>query len=212
MLTAPRYNQQGEHVGEVTLEPRLFEVPPNVSLLHQAVMIQQGNARAPIAHTKTRGEVRGGGKKPWKQKGTGRARHGSIRSPIWKGGGVTFGPRHTRNFQRALPVKAKRKALFMALSDKARHQAVAVIERPTLPQPKTKLVAQLMKKLGLARPALLVMGQPDTALVRSAQNVPWLTTIAAHSLNVVDVLKHRSLVAVDDALEALAKTFLQSRG
>lgn len=208
MATAPRYNQNGEKVGDVTLDPRLFDVAPNATLLHQVVMVQQGNARAPIAHTKTRGEVRGGGKKPWKQKGTGRARHGSIRSPIWKGGGVTFGPRNARSFQRALPVKAKRKALAMALTDKARHNAVAILESLSLAEPKTKVVATLLRKLGVPTPTLLVMGDRNVAFIRSVRNLPRATTIAAHSLNVVDVIKHGSIVAVDGALDVVAKTFL----
>lgn len=208
MPQAPRYNHEGEKVGEVELEPKLFAVEPNVRLLHQAVFVQQANARQPIAHTKTRGEVRGGGKKPWRQKGTGRARHGSIRSPLWRGGGVTFGPRSERNFSRRLPLKARRKALCMALSDKARHQQVAVLEPPKLERPKTKIFTGIIKKLGLATPTLVVMPERQLTLIRSGQNAPWLTTIAAASLNVVDVLKHRSLIAVDGALEKIAQTFL----
>lgn len=208
MIAAPRYNAQGEKVGEVTLEPKMFEVAANTRLLHQAVMIQQGNARAPIAHTKTRGEVRGGGKKPWRQKGTGRARHGSIRSPIWRGGGITFGPRRTRNFQRALPIKARRKAMFMALSDKARHQQVAVVEAPKLESPKTKVLTTLFKKVGLKEPMLIVLPSAQAELIRSARNAPALTTIGAASLNVVDILKHRSLVLLDGAPDVMRKTFL----
>lgn len=209
MLSAPRYNAQGEKVGEVQLDPAIFEVPANASLLHQVVMIQQGNSRGSISHTKTRGEVRGGGKKPWKQKGTGRARHGSIRSPIWRGGGITFGPRSQRNYERSLPVQMKRKALLMALSDKAESARISVVEVPSLAAPKTKVVASLVKKIASQTPTLLIFGQNNIHLVRSVKNVPTITPIAAQSLNVIDVLKHRSLVALDGALEVIAQTFVR---
>src|SRR5579872_5354897 len=113
------YNKNLEVAGEVELNPKIFDVKTNVGLVEEAVRIQRANARAATAHTKTRGEIRGGGKKPWKQKGTGRARAGSIRSPLWRHGGVTFGPRSNRNYELKMNKKQWRKALYMVLSDKA---------------------------------------------------------------------------------------------
>ena len=132
------YNQKGESVGEVELNSKIFEVKPNMHLLAEAVRIQQSNSRSGNANTKTRGEVSGGGKKPWKQKGTGRARAGSTRSPIWRHGGVTFGPRANQNWELKINKKAKTKALFMSLSDKAKNGSVIVIDQIALDQPKTK--------------------------------------------------------------------------
>lgn len=212
MLVAPRYSATGEKVGEVRLDPAVFGLQPNRRLMHQAVTVQQANARAPIAHSKTRAEVRGGGRKPWRQKGTGRARHGSIRSPLWRGGGVVFGPRRTRNFSRRLPAKMRRQAILMALSDKAQHQALTVLEPPKLEQPKTKTLVTLLKKLPIGQPTLLVMPEAQSSLIQSARNVPWVTTIGAASLNVVDLLRHRSLVALDGALEKIAVTYRRTGG
>lgn len=206
-MKVPHFNATGEKIGEVELDAKLFEVAPNARLIQQAVVVQQANSRQSIAHTKTRAEVRGGGRKPWKQKGTGRARHGSIRSPLWRGGGITFGPRSDRNFSRSLTIKARRKALAMILSDRAKDSQVIVVEPPALESPKTKTVVALLRKLPVKSPSLLVMGEPNPALVRSVRNAPDVTSIAAASLNVVDALKHRSLVLLDGALERMVKTF-----
>src|SRR6185503_8469352 len=127
-MKVPVYNQKAETVGEVDLNPKIFEVKPSLHLMAEAVRVQQANARKGLAHTKTRGEVSGGGKKPWKQKGTGRARVGSTRSPIWRHGGVTFGPRSNRNWELKINKKAKTKALFMSLSDKAKDGKLIVID------------------------------------------------------------------------------------
>ena len=131
------YNQAGEIINQVELPDQVFGLKINSDLLYQAVMAQLGNSRQVLAHTKGRSEVRGGGKKPWRQKGTGRARHGSIRSPIWKGGGVTFGPTKERNFSKTINKKMKRKALFMALSSKVTDQQLMVFDHLSIEKPKT---------------------------------------------------------------------------
>ena len=132
------YNQKGEVVGDVELNSKIFEVKPNKHLLAEAVRIQQSNSRQGTANTKTRGEVAGGGKKPWKQKGTGRARAGSTRGPIWRHGGIAFGPRSSRNWELKINKKAKTQALFMSLSDKATDKQFIVIDQIIMDQPKTK--------------------------------------------------------------------------
>jgi len=137
-IKAKIYNQQAEVVEEMELNPKIFDVPTNSALIHQALVAQMANMRQVLAHTKGRGEVRGGGRKPWRQKGTGRARHGSIRSPIWRGGGVTFGPTKDRNFKKDINKKMKRKALLMALSDKASNKKLVILDKLAIGEFKTK--------------------------------------------------------------------------
>jgi len=138
------YDQQGKEIGTTLLPKEIFDVKLNPDLVHQVATSQMANRRQVIAHTKDRGEVRGGGKKPWRQKGTGRARHGSIRSPLWKGGGVTFGPTKERNFKKIIPKKMKRKALFMVLSAKAKENLLIILDTLKLPLPKTKVISQIL--------------------------------------------------------------------
>ncbi|HRY63376.1 MAG TPA: 50S ribosomal protein L4 [Patescibacteria group bacterium] len=146
-MAYPLYNQSGEVVKEIKLNPAIFDVKINQPVIHQVAVAQMANARVAIAHTKTKGEVRGGGKKPWKQKGTGRARHGSTRSPLWKGGGVTFGPRNTRNFSQKVNKKMKKIALFSCLTDKAQSQALVLVDKFELPVVKTKEFAKIILNL-----------------------------------------------------------------
>lgn len=141
------HNQNGEAVKDINLNPAVFEMKINEPLIHQVAMAQLANARVAIAHTKTKGEVRGGGKKPWRQKGTGRARHGSIRSPLWKGGGVTFGPRNTRNFSQKVNKKMKKAALFSCLSDKAQQNALVILDKLDATEAKTKEFAKVILNL-----------------------------------------------------------------
>src|SRR3989339_538172 len=138
------YNQKGKSVGKLALPPSIFGLSWNGDLVHQVVTAMQANARTPVAHTKTRGEVRGGGRKPWRQKGTGRARHGSSRSPIWKGGGVTHGPRKDRDYSQVIPKKMRAKALFMALSRKQKDGEILFVDSFGLTEPMT---AQAQKSL-----------------------------------------------------------------
>ena len=141
------YDQTGKEVGQTRLPLEIFGVKMNQDVVHRVVLAQRANQRQITAHTKDRSEVRGGGKKPWRQKGTGRARHGSIRSPLWRGGGVTFGPRKERNFKQKINKKMRRKALFMVLSAKAKDNLLVILSDLKLEKPKTKLMAEVLKQL-----------------------------------------------------------------
>ncbi len=208
------YNQNGEVAGEIELNDKIFGVKPNIHLLAETVRIQASNARKGLAHTKTRGDVSGGGKKPWKQKGTGRARVGSIRSPLWRHGGVTFGPRSDRNWSLKINKKAKTKALFMSLSDKATDGKLIVVEGLKLEAAKTKQFVAVMKALEtklskLGKKQLLVMPKKDDSLVRASRNITHLTSTIAASLNVTDILKADSLIVMKDSLPVIEKTYLK---
>ena len=210
------YNQKGEVVGDVELNAKVFEVKPNNHLLAEAVRIQLSNARSGTSHTKTRGEVRGGGKKPWKQKGTGRARVGSIRSPIWRHGGITFGPRSNQNWTLKLNKKAKSQALFMSLSDKAKEKQFLVIDQISLTAPKTKEFNKVLEGLKtaiktLGKNTMLVLPRKDDSLVRSTKNLKSVNTVLANSLNIIDVLKADTVVALKEALPVIEKTYLKGK-
>ncbi len=155
------YNQQAEIVGETELDPKIFNMKANPALVHQAVVTQMANMRQVLAHTKGRGEVRGGGRKPWRQKGTGRARHGSIRSPIWRGGGVTFGPTKERNFKKDINKKMKQKAMLMVLSDKVANDNLVILDKLTLDEYKTKKFDDIISTL---EKGVLKIRQPDSQI------------------------------------------------
>lgn len=204
MATVQLYNQAGAVVGKMELTPALFDVPMNDAVLYEAVVAQQANSRVAIADTKDRSEVRGGGKKPWKQKGTGRARHGSTRSPIWKGGGVTFGPTSDRNFSRKLNRKVRRKAMAMALTDAVVRGRFIVVDDLTLPEKKTRVVARLLAVLPHVDSRTLIIVEPLNKTVGVAgRNIPDLNVVPANALSIVDVLKAKRLVASKAAIEAL---------
>jgi len=206
------YNQQGENVGEVELNPKIFDVKPNTHLLAEAVRTQLSNARQGTSNTKTRGEVRGGGKKPWKQKGTGRARAGSTRSPIWRHGGVTFGPRANQNWYLKMNKKAKTAALFMSLSDKAKDNQFIVIDQIALENPKTKEFVKILANFKmLGKKQLFVMPKKDDKLSRVHRNLQSVTATFANSMSVVDVLKADTLVVLKDSLPVIEKTYLKSK-
>lgn len=195
MLKAKIYNMSGEVVGEENLDPALFDIEVKVGLVHQAATAQLANRRQVVAHTKHRGEVSGGGIKPWKQKGTGRARQGSIRSPLWVGGGVVFGPRNDRNFTQKINKKMKRKALLMCLSDRAREEKIVLIDKLELENFKTKKFAEIINKLPLKeKKTLVVLAGNDKKIVKSAANLPRIKTIEARGLNVADVLQNEYIM------------------
>jgi large subunit ribosomal protein L4 len=209
------YNQKGESVGEIELNSKIFEVTPNTHLLAEAVRIQRSNSRQGTSNTKTRGEVRGGGKKPWKQKGTGRARAGSTRSPIWRHGGITFGPRASQNWELKLNKKAKTKALFMSLSDKAKNGQFVIVDQIALEKPKTKEFISVMSGLkkvvkDFGKTQLFVVPKKDDSLFRASRNLQSIQSQLANSLNVVDVLKADIVIALKDSLGVIEKTYLKS--
>lgn len=203
------YNQKAENIGKVELPDSVFAVPSNNDLLHQVVTSQTANKRQVIAHAKGRSEVRGGGKKPWRQKGTGRARHGSIRSPIWKGGGVTFGPTKERNFKKKINKKMAQKALLVALSEKARNHNIIMVDELKLSAPKTKEVTAIIKefknKLGSLGSILMISLPDNKNLYRAAKNIQNLGLVEARNLNVLDVLSYKNLLIMKDAINVISK-------
>lgn len=209
MAKVALYNIEGKKVGDLDLAPALFEVKANNALVHQAVITQQANSREVIAHTKGRAEVRGGGRKPWKQKGTGRARHGSTRSPIWVGGGVTFGPTNQRNFSLKMNRQARRKALAMTLTDKVAHDHFIAVESLTMAEAKTKFAAAMLAKMPMAGKKTLIVCEPDNKIItRLTRNIPNVKAISAKSVNVVDVLSYDYILASTDAVRAMESTFV----
>ncbi len=209
------FNSKGEKVGKITLPETIFGVPWNADLVHQVVTSMQSNARHSTAHSKTRGEVRGGGKKPWKQKGTGRARHGSTRSPIWKGGGVTHGPRHEKIFKKKINQKARQKALLVTLSRKLKDKELIFLDSLQLQEPKTKMAGNILLALAREFPklikshnaALIALPAAHQATQKSFKNFGHVSTIDIHNLNPISVLSSSYLIIVNPeaALEILLK-------
>lgn len=201
------YNQEGKTVGDISLSDAIFAVKPSPALVHEVMVAARANARRSIANTKTKGEVSGGGKKPWKQKGTGRARQGSTRNPQWVGGGIAFGPRSERNFSLKVNKKAKRKALFMTLSDKLANNALVVLETIDTSKPKTKLVAATFAKLPLGKTTLVVAPASNQSMMRMVRNLPNVKLVTANSLNLVDILAYRSVVFLKEAVPVFEKIY-----
>jgi large subunit ribosomal protein L4 len=197
--SATVYDLKGAESGQVELPEAVFNAPLNAAVLHQAVRRQQANDRQGTHDTKTRGEVSGGGKKPWKQKGTGRARQGSTRAPQWRHGGTVFGP-HPRSYEQKMPRKQRRLALRVALSVKAHEGAVRIVEEITLEEPKTRLVADLFTQLGAGAGTLFVIPEHDLLLEKSTRNLASVKTILATNLNPSDVLTANTVVFTRAAL------------
>lgn len=202
------YEQSGEKKGTADASDKIFAAPVNEELMRLAVVRQLANARQASAHVKTRGEVRGGGKKPWRQKGTGRARVGSSRNPVWRGGGIAFGPRNVRNYTKIMPKKARRAALFSGLSQKAANQSVFVLDKFDVKEPKTKFFLGLLSKLPVERSLLVVMDQKDRNLEKSVSNLPHVKTILVDYLNLHDLLKFEKVMFMKDALKKAEELFL----
>jgi large subunit ribosomal protein L4 len=195
-------NMQGEKVATTELPAAIFEAPILEDLMHQALVRQLANARLGTRKTKTRGEVRGGGKKPWRQKGTGRARQGSTRAPHWRGGGTVHTPL-PRDFSVRMPRKMRRAALRSALSVKAAQSEIVVLEALTMPAPKTKEMAATLKRLVGEATALIVLAAPDEAVEKSVRNMPSAKTLRAGYLNIRDLLGYDRVLLPMGTLEAL---------
>lgn len=193
------FDQNGSKTGMHTLNDAMFDVPWREGLVHQALLRQLANARSPIAHTKTRGERRGGGRKPWKQKHTGRARVGSNRSPLWRKGGVIFGPRGVENHSIAMPHQQRVYALFSVLSRKARDNQIIGLDSFATESPKTKQVAQLLKKLSIDRSCLIVVPASGTILARCARNIPSVKVLSAAYLNIADLLQYDKVLCMKES-------------
>ena len=205
----PLYNQEAKQVGMIDLVDGIFGLPMNQDLLHQVITSQMSNKRQVLAHTKGRGEVRGGGKKPWKQKGTGRARHGSTRSPIWRSGGVTGGPTKEKNFKKDINKKMMQKALKVALSSKARDGQLFILDSLVLEKIKTKEMDVVMRKfttiLGRLNNVLLVTPTDSVVLYKSARNLPYLNTIEARNLNPLILLEANRVILSKESLAVIEK-------
>lgn len=207
------YNQSAEFAHDLELSDKIFGVKTNPELLHQALVAQMANERQVLADTKDRSEVRGGGKKPWKQKGTGRARVGSSRSPIWIGGGVTFGPTSDRNFSKKINKKMKQKAIFMALSDKAANNNLVILDALQMTEFKTKqfneiLLACETKVLNTDRRNILVINESKDEKVRySARNLKGVEIINLENINVVDLIKYKNLLLTEAAVKILEERY-----
>ena len=205
MATVPVKNLQGETVGSIDLNDALFGIEVNEHAVHMAVVQYLANQRQGTKSTKTRAEVRGGGRKPWRQKGTGRARQGSTRSPQWVGGGVVFAPK-PRDFSVRLNKKQKRLALKSALSDKVNQGKLVVLENLDLPEIKTKAMVDVCGKLDL-NGALFVMEGGNKNAMLSARNIPSIKTAGVNTINVYDILKHDSFVVTKEAVEKMQEVY-----
>lgn len=198
------FNQSHEKVGEVTVS-KAFEAKWNPDLVHQVVVAYLGNKRAPLAHVKDRSEVRGGGKKPYAQKHTGRARHGSSRSPIWSGGGITHGPRSDeKNFEKKINKKMKKGALNAALSKKNTDGEILVVDSLKFEAKKTKSVAEMFKKFFTRKPSVLIITSKENKTVfQAARNIPKTHIMRVSELNVFDVMNHKVVMFEKEAIEAV---------
>ncbi len=201
------YSQENKKVGEVALADEIFAEKWNPTLVRFVYLAQQANRRQPWAHAKDRSEVRGGGKKPWRQKGTGRARHGSIRSPLWRGGGATFGPRNEKDYSQKVNRKMKEKALFSLLAHKASTEFLRVIDQLSLTESKTKLAAGILKNFFGAKKekVLFVISAANKTFIRAARNLPGVEIVRTNSLDLGSCLDHRWVFFEQSALAELKK-------
>ncbi|AGT30564.1 50S ribosomal protein L4 [Geobacillus genomosp. 3] len=194
------YNQNGQTIGEIELNDAVFGIEPNKHVLFEAVIMQRASMRQGTHKTKNRAEVSGGGRKPWRQKGTGRARQGSIRAPQWRGGGTVFGP-VPRSYSYKLPKKVRRLAIKSALSSKVLENDIVVLDQLSLEAPKTKEMVKILTNLAVDRKALIVTDELNENVYLSARNIPGVKVVSANGINVLDVLNHDKLVMTKAAVE-----------
>lgn len=200
------YNQEGKEVSELKLNEAVFGLPWNADLVHQAVRVALANKRQVLASTKDRSQVSGGGRKPWRQKGTGRSRHGSIRSPIWKGGGVAFGPTKERNFKLKINKKMAQKAFLTAVSGKVKDNELLVFDELKISAPKTKEIAKIMANFPQIKNGLLVSFK-DENIKKAGRNLSKLDIANIDNLNILDILKYKHLIFTKDGIEFLNKKY-----
>ena len=206
-MEAVIYNQKGEKSGKINLPDNIFNVKVNDNLIHQVAVSQMANRRQGTAHAKDRSEVSGGGRKPWRQKGTGRARHGSNRSPIWIGGGVTFGPRKEKKYSQKILKKMRRKALFGVLSRRLKEGRIIILDKFE-PDGRTKKAVSIIKKIPVDGKILFASGEHNQKTVLSIRNIKGVSIIEARELNVLDILKRKFLVLTKNSVNIIEKTFL----
>ena len=207
------YNKAGEETGQVTLPKDIFEVPLKSDLVHQIAVSQASNRRQKIANAKGRADVSGGGKKPWRQKGTGRARHGSNRSPLWRHGGVTFGPTNEVNFEKGINKKMQRKAMFMVLSQKVKNNALIVLDELNFEKPKTKEIKNIFENLKskvktfTGKGVIVALSKEDKNVVLSVRNITRTVPMQAKDLNCLDLLSYKYLILTKNSLKNIKETF-----
>ncbi|QGU00779.1 LSU ribosomal protein L4p (L1e) [Candidatus Syntrophocurvum alkaliphilum] len=200
------YDMNGAQVGDIELNDSVFGIEPNEAVLHDFIKMQLANKRVGTASTKTRAEVRGGGRKPWRQKGTGRARVGSARNPIWTGGGIVFGPK-PRDYSYKLPKKVRRLAMKSALSIKVKENMIIIVDELKFDEPKTKKMIQTLESLKASNKTLLVTADNDANVYKSARNIPGVKSLKADYINVFDLLKHDTLLITKDAVNRVEEVF-----
>ncbi|MDD3268046.1 MAG: 50S ribosomal protein L4 [Syntrophomonadaceae bacterium] len=200
------YDMSGAQIGEIELNDDVFGIKPNEAVVQAFVKMQMANKRVGTASTKTRAEVSGGGKKPWRQKGTGRARVGSSRNPVWRTGGVVFGPK-PRDYSYKLPRKVRRLALKSALSSKVIDNNIIVVDKLVFDEPKTKTMVKVLEALKVAKKTLVVTGDGDPNVSKSARNIPGVKPLRADFINVYDLLKHDTLLITRDAVNKVEEVF-----
>lgn len=199
-------NTQGQKIGEIGLSDEIFGAEIRHDVMHRAVVNFLANQRLGTASTLTRAEVSGGGRKPWRQKGTGRARHGSIRSPQWTGGGVVFAPK-PRDYSQKLSKKMRRQAMLSALSSKAANNEIKVLDSLVMDRPKTAFISAMLKNLNVDKKALIVVKGGDEEVAKSARNIPGVKTAFAGSLNVYDILKYDTFLITRDAVQEVEEVY-----
>ncbi len=207
MLKTTVYNLEGKKVEDLKLPENVFGASKNDALLHQVYVAQAGNQRVAIAHTKDRSEVAGSGKKPWQQKGTGNARVGQIRNPIWRGGGITFGPTKDRNFKRKINDKMKRKATIIALSEKVRSGKLIVVDELKLRKKKTKEFAVALEKLKIKGKTLIALAQSEKEIYLCSRNIGGINPILTGNLNVLDILNNKYLILSKESVKFLENKY-----
>ncbi len=200
------YNMSGAQVGELELNDQVFGITPNQAVLHQFVKMQLNNRRVGTASTKTRAEVRGGGKKPWRQKGTGRARAGSTRSPLWRTGGITFGPK-PRDYSYTMPRKVRRLAMKSALSSKVLDNNLIVLDDLKFDLPKTKAMLQTLESLQVDKKTLVVVAEADQNVIKSVRNIPGVKPLPVDYMNVYDLMNYDVLLITKDAVAKVEEVF-----
>ena len=207
MIKLDVYNIEGKKDSDIELDESIFGVKKNDALVHQVYVAQAANRRSGSAHTKTRSQRRGGGKKPWKQKGTGNARTGSIRNPVWRGGGIVFGPLNTRNFKKAINAKMKRKALLVVLSEKVRSGKVRVIDSLKITDNKTKVVAKMIEGLDIDKSMIIGFSDKESSSYIAARNIEKVNAMQTNQLNVFDALNSDYLLLSKDSVEQLTNKY-----
>ena len=215
MIKATVYNAVGEKISDMDLSERIFGVKPVQTLIHQLIVAELANKRNTVAHTKTRGNVRGGGRKPWRQKGTGRARVGSIRSPLWRGGGIIFGPTKSRNFSKKVNKFQFRKGLFMVLSDLLARKNLFIVSDKLVTEIKTKKLAEAIKifsqKVKLSGKVNLVIAKPDINIERSARNLAGVKVLKVSEITPYQLLTSNATIIMKDAVPVIERTYGNKR-